>query len=239
MAKSLREKSIKQMIEKYHTKRLDHLLHSNDLKRVPVVADGNCFFTSVLESINDNQSMEQLREKLCCHMIENKEHYLSYLALNQNDESSNEEKLLLFQNEINTMMLGGNWNLSLGDCLPLALANAYNRPVRIYSSKMTTPVYDIQPNLREYETVGIEHINLAYLAMKGSEHYNGVTNFNHGMDTHTPSDTEEIESYEPSQSRESSPQSQDSVKSPEVTPHKRAKYQSPKKYLNKKKNEET
>ena len=43
ISKSLKEKSLNQLIEKYHTQRLDQLLHSNDLKRITVTADGNCF----------------------------------------------------------------------------------------------------------------------------------------------------------------------------------------------------
>ena len=127
------------------------------------------------------------------------------------------------------MMQGGQWDNILGDCLPLALANLYHCPVRIYSSKITTPVYDIQPNLNVVETAPANVINLAYLAMRGSEHYNGVADFNVDTDTHNGNVQKDPDQLSPE--TQTTPQPPTPSTSPKVTPHKRANYQSPKKKL--------
>ena len=41
--KSMQLHSIKDYIQRLHKDRLDQLLGSNELKRIPVAADGNCF----------------------------------------------------------------------------------------------------------------------------------------------------------------------------------------------------
>ena len=113
--------------------------------------------------------------------------------------------------------------------MPLALANLYHCPVRIYSSKITTPVYDIQPNLNVVETAPANVINLAYLAMRGSEHYNGVADFNVDTDTHNGNGQKDPHQLSPE--TQTTPQPPTQSTSPKVTPLKRANYQSPKKKL--------
>ena len=57
--------------------------------------------------------------------------------------------------------------MSLGDCLPLALADMFDCTIIIYSSDSSTPVYDIIPSIEKI-------INLAYLAIRGFEQYEFV-----------------------------------------------------------------
>jgi len=44
---SIKDLSIKATIRKNHLNIIDQLLNSNDLRRVPVASDGNCFFSAV------------------------------------------------------------------------------------------------------------------------------------------------------------------------------------------------
>ena len=41
----------------------------------------------------------------------------------------------------------------IADCLPLAIANVLKRPMRIYSSNLATPVYDIRPDIEGSEVL--------------------------------------------------------------------------------------
>ena len=63
-----------------------------------------------------------------------------------------------------SLKASGAWNVSLGDCLPLALKST----IRIYSSDIRTPVYDIIPSTK------ITQEKLINLAIRGVEHYEVV-----------------------------------------------------------------
>ena len=44
----------------------------------------------------------------------------------------------------------GQWKERLADCLPLAIANFYQRPIKVLSSKISNPVFDIHPTLAPF-----------------------------------------------------------------------------------------
>ena len=46
---SRRESRINQMIKQFHIKRLDNLLSSNEMRRIAIYPDGNCFFEAFLK----------------------------------------------------------------------------------------------------------------------------------------------------------------------------------------------
>ena len=79
--KSRKLHSIQSYIRKIHTDRLDQLLGSNELKRVPVTADGNCFFAAVVKSANLNKTPTKLRSEVCDYMIDNVERYIPFCSV--------------------------------------------------------------------------------------------------------------------------------------------------------------
>lgn len=62
---SLQAQSVRAVIQKYHTKRLDQLLNGNDMKRMPVRSDGNCFFTAFAKSAALDTTIIKLRKDVC------------------------------------------------------------------------------------------------------------------------------------------------------------------------------
>ena len=99
------------------------------------------------------------------HLLEHKQHYMNFLQFPESaDESQKNE---LFSKSVVELKQDGKWNTELGDCLPLAISNKLQRPIRIYSSKLYNPVYDIEPDisLQRGETQ-----LLALLAVHGTEH---------------------------------------------------------------------
>jgi len=49
--RSRKTEANRRLLLQYHTARLDNLLFSNGLKRVAISADGNCFLSAILHSI--------------------------------------------------------------------------------------------------------------------------------------------------------------------------------------------
>ena len=75
--------SVKTHIRNIHKKRLDQLLASNELERLPVSADGNCFFSAVIQCManSDPLDVNTFRESVCDLMIENIEKYSKFLSV--------------------------------------------------------------------------------------------------------------------------------------------------------------
>lgn len=111
-----------------------------------VAPDGNCFFAAVLTSLQGESDPQSLRDQTCKHLIDNCENYMGFLM---NDEVNKMDRLSLFQLEVNKMSETGNWKSPIGDCLPLAIANMMERPVRIFSSSVSTPVQQIDPDMAQ------------------------------------------------------------------------------------------
>ncbi|XP_053409216.1 uncharacterized protein LOC128559962 [Mercenaria mercenaria] len=220
---SKRLHTIQTIVRKSHLSRLDTLLASNELRRARAYGDGNCFFNSVKISGNFDESALSLRKRVCEFMVENADKYMSFLA--KKDGNSKEAFLI----DINLLKTNGQWNLDIADIVPLAVANITESTVRIYSSSVSTPVIEIKP-----EQVTNKDICLAYLAVRGQEHYDGTKPLSND-------DNDQVDFPETNRNNEvSSPPiesgydiNHDEPHSANVhtdtTPHKRALYKSPEK----------
>ena len=129
----LQVQSVMAVIQRYHTKRLYQLLLGNDLKHVPVTSDGNCFYTTFLKSVMMETDIQRLRKNAWDYMSSNSKRHIEFCAANNyiREEHNLQDAESLKASDIR--------NVSLGDCVPLALGCA----IRIYSSDIRTPVYDI------------------------------------------------------------------------------------------------
>ena len=212
------------MIRKFHTKCLGNLLESNELTRIPMQGNGNCFFSAVIESTSDFWSSEEnLRGQLCRHLSKHRHNYIFFLPSRGTPE---EENVTEYHEQVSKLQISGNWNCSLADCFPLALANMTKSLVRIYSSATSTPCYDVTPDM--VDTEGNRIICLAHMAIRGEEHYDGTTKFGPRPElvsniAKTSHDTlGEAFSLQRTLSKNKNI-------SPCVPPHKRAQYVSPKK----------
>ena len=128
------------------------------------------------------------------------------------------------------MKTRGQWNLDIADIVPLATANFYGSVVRIYSSSISTPVIDIKP-----EQTTEKVINLAYIAVRGQEHYDTIDIISNDSDAKRDTDPtwEVARESLPSTPNDESCHANMPV---ETTPHKRASYRSPpKKHSSRKK----
>ena len=221
---SLMECSIKEIIRKFHTKRLDNLLQSKELTRIPILGNGNCFFSAVIESTSDFWSSEEnLRGQLCMHLSEHRNNYISFLPSRGTTE---EENVTEYHEQVSKLQISGNWNCSLADCFPLALANMTKSLVRIYSSAIATPCYDVNPDMVEIE--GNRIICLAHMAIRGEEHYEGTTKFGRKPELVSNTAKTNDDTFGEAFSLQRTPSKNKDI-SPCVTPHKRAQYISPKK----------
>ena len=210
------------LVLKYHTTRLDNVLTSNGLKRVPIYPDGNCFFNSVLQQLPSIDDAGELRAKVIGHLRDNTEHYTGFLTLSR--DASEEEKNAVMMESLDDLSQDGHWNAGLADCMPLAVANIFKRSLRrIYSSRMQNAVYDISPDLCDRNNFDNEvgPFNLALFAVPGQEHYDAVKII---TDRETSSPTKGNTSPRTSVHK-TPPRKRKSF--PIITPRKRANYQSP------------
>ena len=170
VADSHRIYSLHLLAARLHNKRLNSLLEHNGLKRVPVAADGNCFFSAAsLHLIGHNH--KSLREALCVHIENNKDLYTSVFQA----VSDSDKRCLVSLTEIQQLRENGTWNSNVNDILPLALADLTNRRVKIFSSRVNTPHLDVTPTLKgPYASSIFKPIYLAFLVPRGQpEHYDG------------------------------------------------------------------
>lgn len=77
-----------------------------------------------------------------------------------------EEKDIQFDHLLHDLSVDGHWNMELADGMPLAIANLYKRPIRIYSSMVSNSVYDIYPDLQDADN-SLEFIKVALFAITG------------------------------------------------------------------------
>lgn len=157
---------LRQTAFKIHEKRLDTILSHNGLQRIPAAADGNCFFHAAALHVlcQDHQS---LRENLCSHIEDQIEHYEGFFPVEGNNKRHSTLQY------INYLRTNGSWNTEANDILPLALANLTKRRVKVFTSKIHTPHFDIIPTMAEHVSV-FRPIYLALLAPRGQPaHYDG------------------------------------------------------------------
>ena len=79
-----------------------------------------------------------LRRKLVEHLRSEKAHYKNFVAFDK--EMTEEEKDIKFDHLLQDLSVDGHWNMDLADCMPLAIANHYKQPIRIYSSMVSNSV---------------------------------------------------------------------------------------------------
>lgn len=147
---------------------------------------------------------------------------MSFMA--KDDENTKEA----FLSDINLLKTSGQWNLDIADIIPLAVANITESCIRIYSSSVSTSVIEIKP-----EKTTSKVICLAYLAVRGHEHYDGTISLSNGgrdqVNIQETSEVNEISSpfVESGSNIINEPHS--SNVHTKTTPHKRAPYKSPEK----------
>lgn len=228
MAKARSEKELndRRIREMYHLSRLDMLLSSNGLKRVHIQGDGDCFFNAIRCQLTDDLSTKDLRSNVCQHLLDNMQHYLAFLIC-----QDGEEPIEVYRKQVEILRQSGNWKERLADCLPLAFANMYQRPIRIFSSNTTNPVFDVKP------TMGIcsdECIRLAYIEIPGSEHYEGIQRCDrigagNNLSNTSTAEMNSEECFCQNIDIQSTPSKPDKNNTSQyhVTPHKDAHYRSP------------
>lgn len=207
----------RRVVVQYHTIRLNNLLLSNNLKRVPIAADGNCFLKAVLHGLQEGNSyltVEKMRTDLVEHLQHERAHYNNFLSF---DEQLSEEEKKRYDDYLHDLSHNGHWNSDLADMMPLALSNIYRHPIRVYSSKVANSVYDILPDLGENSS-STDFIKVALFSITGQEHYDAVEM----MDT--PNSTNGNSNKTPTRENISSPVSK---RGSVITPRKRANYKSP------------
>ena len=163
--KTRREYSILTILKRCHMQRLNNILISNNLKHIPIEASGNCFVDAIACQLGEGAiNGEELRKQLCAHIRKNRGEYSKFLAADSNDEDAQQK----FEREIAYLEGDGHWSNSLSDCLPLAVANAFHRGLRIYTSKAGIPVLTVHPSIGEEQH---PCILLAYLDIPKHQHY--------------------------------------------------------------------
>ena len=103
--RSKQEATAWKYIEQYHEKRLDNLLSSNGFDRLKVPADGDCLFNSVKCQLEETITVDDIRERLGKHMVDNKTHYSEFLRVDERTPSN-------FDQMINDIQSKGVWKLS-------------------------------------------------------------------------------------------------------------------------------
>ena len=206
--KSKRLFSLKQLVRNHHIKRLDNLLASNELHRIQVPADGDCFFASVLHQLKVKSSVAFFRSKIADHL--ESIHYINFLAGNE----SSDDKVDRYMREVSLMREMGHWKSDISDAIPLAVANMQKCQIKIFPSDIRNPVYDITPTFTDFDQTS--YINLAYFKVRDEEHYVGVIthldrSFSHG--------NQQEETRTPQKPKKAQPEV--------VTPHKDAVYITP------------
>lgn len=234
LQKSKQIEVLRRRLMNYHTARLDNLLISNGLRREKIYPDGNCFNNAVLlqvKDITDITDSSSLRAKIVEHLRDNRSHYKHFL--NFPSHASDEDKDMIYNEYLDDLKQCGHWNLDLADCMPLAIANIFQRIVRIYSSKISNPVCDIKPDLLESDQSSGKIINLALIAITGKEHYDGVKSTTATLDiSHLP-ERSSCEQHSTDEKNAGTPKRTHKTLSPRkttpvtVTPRKNAVYKSP------------
>ena len=164
--------SLKQLVRNHHIKRLDNNLASNRLHGIQYPADGGCFFVTVLHQLKDKSFVAVLRSEIADHLESNSIHYINILE----DNKSSDDKTDPYMREVSLIREMGHWKSHLSDDIPFAVANIqfFKRQIRIFSSNIRNPVYDITPILTYFDQTS--YINLAYLEVRDEEHYDRVKN---------------------------------------------------------------
>lgn len=219
--KSAREASLKEIALRLHKRKLQTLVKSNGFKIIPVKADGNCLFEATAIQVNPNEynenakaAVNNMRNKICTHIEEKSDYYRSFT---EHD----------FLKSLKELKRNGRWNNTLGDVIPLAIANTLKCQLTIYSSKPGQAVIDINPTLTEQQDIAENRLVYAYMAMRGCEHYDACQKISFLHRTNTSTTASNGEKINQSPILQSSEEDEGNECNP-VTPRKAATFVSPK-----------
>jgi hypothetical protein len=158
-------------------------------------------------------------------MRSEKAHYKNCVAFDK--EMTEEEKDIKFDHLLQDLSVDGHWNMELADCMPLAIANLYKQPIRIYSSMVSNSVYDIYPDLQDADN-SLEFIKVALFAITGQEHYEAVCHLDKVPSSPSHSEQASADGCTiPAMNSVRTPVSTKRKRSASLTPRKRANYKSP------------
>ena len=149
-----------------HHARLNNLLSANGLRRLHMIADGNCFFEAASTHM-EGITAHELRNCLCDFLEDNFPTFANFMQHNdEGDDNGTKERFLM---NVHELRQSGKWTNDAADFLPLALADWTQRPIKIFTSNQQRPVFDVLPTSH----VGINHQNAITLAFLQCypEHY--------------------------------------------------------------------
>ena len=172
--KQCNERTIKKNTHKHGLELLTHSTRGNNigdvLKTINKVVhhiprDGNCIYNAVCHQVRNTYPTltgQSLREIVCNHLIENDFYYKNFIVLNPSES---------FQQMITCQLKRSRaWNNSLGDLLPLAIANLFQCKLKIFSTGQI-PIIKVQPSLPHCYMHHPGTIQLVRYADHGCEHY--------------------------------------------------------------------
>ena len=149
-------------LKSFHEKRLDNICISNNVQRISIPADGNCFYSATIYQLNQNEKYSQditsLRSAVCKVLMDRKDHYEGFYDTNSTRS---------YEEEVEYLKISGHWQASLASCIPEIVCTILNCSMIIYTSRIGCPLVSIEPSfgIADYE------LKYAFLDIKGHEHY--------------------------------------------------------------------
>ena len=171
--------------EKEHYEKVDAVLKNANLRRVGIIADGDCLYTAVIFMLKNASLSEsyknflrnlgvdtedeienlivKLREVAVQEVQENHQHYSCFLG-----EDFNHENLMLAIQEFRN---NGCFAGTLGDIMLPAISNALKTNINIITSSFDQPFQHVQPN---DAPLNDDPLCLVFIAF-GPGHYEATT----------------------------------------------------------------
>ena len=161
------------LAEDKHTDIINMLLEKENMERIIVAADGNCFFSSV--GVILGKSSDQVRKEVCSFMSTHATVLSKYIDVTDLDTI------------LSQLGESGTWKMECCDILPVVIANMYARPVRLFSSVVETGCildfvpdsYSIDCDIRDIA------IHMCLRAVLNHEHYDAAVPKEYTEDTFT------------------------------------------------------
>ena len=158
-----------------HESRLRAVLQSWNFILEPVIADGNCFFTSVMLNLihsHKNIIENTLGFQDLNHSVHDYIHKLRCMLVNELLGSNKEQYNVLgeesYESEAEKFLNDGHFASSLGDAMPLAIANALNCCIVIFRSTEGMPITYVTPHEPSTNVIFIAYTDC------GPGHYDSV-----------------------------------------------------------------
>ncbi|CAF3105250.1 unnamed protein product [Rotaria sp. Silwood2] len=172
----------------YHEQQLNHNLSKHDIERLPVKGDGNCLFYALAEGLiyemkNDpHQFGTQIRRlfrlpthfrlvdfadclrQICVDQWRLHEDYYSQFV---------DKEKVAFLKEVKKFSKNGVSDSTLGDIVPLTIANTLNINITIFTSVSNLPRIDVKPEHKDNVSLIQKTIYLAY-NQYGVGHYDAA-----------------------------------------------------------------